>query len=145
MDKQIDGYCEKIMYKNKILALIIHPKNIQAFEASGEKISFLTPDEFPFQVGIQKRGKEEVVEPHFHIPFTELKDFPAQEFLYILSGKARVDLYDENKEKVEEVTVESGDSIILNTGHGVAFLETTKFFNIKQGPYRGRSEEKISI
>ena len=67
-----------------------------------------------------------------------------QEFFYVISGKIKIDLYDdrENDTKVSEVIIETGDSIILNTGHGFTFLDDAKLVELKQGPYRGREFEK---
>ena len=45
-----------------------------------------------------------------------------------------------------EVYLGAGDTIILNTGHAVTFLdEATKVVELKQGPYRGRTEEKREV
>ena len=133
---------EKITHQGKILAIIIRSKAIDDLEQSGESMRFVTPDEFPFQIGIHNRKKDEIIQPHFHLPFTELKNFPVQEFFHVLSGKVKIDLYSENDTKVSEIIVETGDSIVLNTGHGFTFLDDAKLIELKQGPYRGRENEK---
>ena len=51
----------------------------------------------------------------------------------------------EVKKKVKEITLQSGDSIVLNTGHGIKVLEPTEIIELKQGPYRGRELEKKYI
>ena len=43
---------------------------------------------------------------------------------------------------MSEIIAEDGDMLILNTGHGMTFLEDTELVELKQGPYRGREEEK---
>ena len=135
---------ERINHNDKILAIIIRAKALSELEHSGENMLFATPNEFPFQVGIHSRKKKDTIKPHFHLPFAELKDFPVQEFFYVISGKIKIDLYDdrENDTKVSEVIIETGDSIILNTGHGFTFLDDAKLVELKQGPYRGREFEK---
>ncbi len=135
--------CEKVTHKGHLLAVIVRAES----SAFSERISFVTPEDFPFQVGIHNREENEDISPHFHLPFKELKDFPVQEFFYVLDGSVKIDLYDpvENKDKVEEVIIHRGDMIVLNTGHGFTFLEKSRLLELKQGPYRGRENEKKEI
>lgn len=135
---------EKIEHNGKILAIIVRGKELDEMEEKGSQMLFATPDEFPFQMGAHVREGGTTITPHFHVPFPSLTDFPVQEFFYVVSGKMRIDLYDdrENDAKVAEVVVGEGDSIVLNTGHGFEFLEKSKLIEIKQGPYRGKDEEK---
>lgn len=135
---------EQVMHDSRILAIIIRSQAIDDLEKSGKNILFATPDEFPFQVGIHHRKKNETIPAHFHIPFIELTNFPVQEFFHVLSGRVKIDLYDDshNDAKVSEVIVAAGDSIILNTGHGFTFLDDAKMVELKQGPYRGKEQEK---
>ena len=135
---------ENIEHNGKILAVVIRADVSKVLESSGEKLKFTTPDNFPFQVGVHNWQDGLVIKPHFHNPFKELRNFPVQEFFYVISGKVRIDLYDdrENDAKVYEVIVETGDSIVLNTGHGMESLEPAKLIELKQGPYRGRDVEK---
>ncbi len=73
-----------------------------------------------------------------------------QEFLYVLTGSILIYLYynDEIQQKIikiAEIKMGAGDSIVLNSGHEIIFLEDTQFINIKQGPYRGKDEEKMFV
>ena len=135
---------ENVVYKGKLLAVIIRAKALDELQASGKKMSFHTPDHFPLQVGLHARSKGDIVPAHFHNPFPELKNLAVQEFFYIKSGRIKIDLFDdqENDAKVSEVLVGEGDTVVLNTGHGLTFLENTKLIELKQGPYRGKEEEK---
>lgn len=135
---------ERIVHNGKILAIIIRFQALHNLENSDKNMLFATPDDFPFQIGIHNRKKEEKIEPHFHLPFKELINFSVQEFFHVLSGKIKIDLYDdrENDAKVSEIIVNSGDSVVLNTGHGFTFLEDAKLIELKQGPYRGKENEK---
>ena len=144
------SFTENIVHRDVLCAIVLRAKQVNNFGDSKEKFYFFTPENFPFQAGLQNRLKGEQVVAHFHKPLLHLESLPVQEFLYVLSGKAVVDLYYTERgaqvgAKIAEVVLGSGDSIILNTGHGVTFLEDTKFFNIKQGPYRGRDEEKVFV
>ncbi len=140
----MENFIEKITYKDKILAIISRAEAISHLESSGKKMLFVTPDEFPFQIGIHYRESGETIKPHFHIPFEKLKNFPVQEFFYVISGKIKIDLFDEreNDAKVSEIIINEGDSVVLNTGHGFTFLDNAKLIEIKQGPYRGKDKEK---
>ncbi|MEK6809608.1 MAG: hypothetical protein AABY40_02965 [Nanoarchaeota archaeon] len=138
---------ENVVYKGKLLAVIIRAKALDELQASGKKMSFHTPEHFPLQVGIHSRQKGDAVSAHFHRHFPELKNLPVQEFFYVKSGKVKIDLFDEQEDdaKVSEVVAGSGDTVLLNTGHGMTFLEKTELIELKQGPYRGREEEKRFI
>lgn len=138
------GGVENIEHNGKILAVVIRAEINKELESSGEKLKFATPDNFPFQVGFHNWNEGLVIKPHFHNPFKELKNFPVQEFFYLISGKVRIDLYDDRKNdaKVSEIFVNEGDSVILNTGHGMESLGPAKLLELKQGPYRGRDVEK---
>ena len=79
---------------------------------------------------------------HEHVPFAELKNLPAQEFFYIVQGKIEAKLY--NKKKLfSTLVLWAGDSIVLNCGHSITFLEETQMIELKQGPYRGKEKEKV--
>ncbi|MBI2573095.1 hypothetical protein HYV86_04510 [Candidatus Woesearchaeota archaeon] len=123
--------------KDQEQILAIHIK--AAFSTPGA--SFFTPDEFPFQLGMHLRPKGTLIDPHQHIPFSNLHNIPAQEFFYLIQGKLEVTLY-HNKIKHSIVILESGDALLLNCGHKVVFLEESKMLELKQGPYRGRDVEK---
>lgn len=144
------SYVENIVHRDALCAIVLRANQVKNFSDSKEKFYFYTPENFPFQAGLQNRRAGDQVVAHFHKPLLDLGNLPVQEFLYVLSGKAVVDLYYTEDStgasvKVAEVLLGKGDSIILNTGHGVTFLEDTQFINIKQGPYRGRDEEKIFV
>ena len=138
---------EKIEHNGKILALIVRAAHIDQLQASGEPMAFITPDEFPLQIGIHNRPEGEILKPHFHLPFPELKDFPVQEFFYVIKGSVQIDLYDDQQgdAKVKEIIINTGDSVVLNTGHGFTFLAPSQLIELKQGPYRGRENEKRFI
>ncbi len=142
------NFIEQIEHNDKILAVIIRKQAFSDLKASGKNILFASPNEFPFQMGLHHRQQAETIPAHAHIPFKELTNFPVQEFFYLLSGKIRIDLYEESDDlsnrdkKIREIIVSKGDSVVLNTAHGFTFLEETEMVEIKQGPYRGKEQEK---
>jgi|SRR3989344_2311998 len=128
-------YVETIEKDGNYLAFVIR----KGFNKPG--CNFFPPDDFPLQLGIHLRMKGEKVMLHEHVPFKELKNLRVQEFIYIESGKAKVGIF-YKKSKIEIVILNKGDMILLNCAHYVEFTEKTKIIEIKQGPYRGKNEEK---
>ncbi len=132
---------EHIMKEGNILAILIKTENLPLQGEKG-KLWFPTPEQFPLQVGVHHREEQETVAAHRHLPFPELRNLPVQEFFYVISGKVKVDLYGSDEKKHCERVLTTGDCILLNTAHGLTFLEKTKLIELKQGPYRGKEQEK---
>ena len=129
---------EKVMEGKKLLAVIFR-KNIAV-----DGVKFLTDKFNPFQVGIHFRKKGTALPPHVHKSEKPLIIKSIQEILYIVSGKVKVSLYGINGKKIKSKTLLSGDSILLvSGGHGVDFLESSRIFEVKQGPYPGTEHAKI--
>jgi len=129
----------KIEKNGKIMAIIAKPLDLS------EALNFLTPEEFPFQVGVHNRKAGSKIESHVHVPIDKLENLEIQELFFVLIGSMEVSLFDEKRELFETVTLKKNELILVNCGHGVKFSEDCKFFEIKQGPYRGKSGEKIVI
>lgn len=130
-----------IFYKKEeqILAILVRPKQIK------KRLMFVTPEAFPMQVGIHNRSKGDIIESHRHKKFEFLKDLNVQEIFYVLEGELKVQLFDDSNNFFKEVLIKPNELLILNCGHGVSFHKKCKFFEIKQGPYRGAEEEKTPI
>lgn len=131
---------EKVKEGKKIIAFIFR-KNLTV-----DGIKFLTDKSNPFQVGIHSRKKDTSLPPHVHKIEKPLTIKSIQEILYIVSGKVNVSLYGTNGKKIKSKTLLSGDSILLvSGGHGVEFLESSRIFEVKQGPYPGTTKAKAFI
>jgi len=129
---------EKIEKDGKILAMILRSTTPES------PVEFVTPKDFPLQLGIHKRKEGEYIKAHEHKPFDNLKSLPVQEILFIKKGKISIELY--HKKKVfKKVVVSDGEVILLNSGHNVRFLEDTEMTEVKQGPYREKEYEKIPL
>ena len=126
---------ENIEADGQILAIIVR----SSLNEPG--YNFVSPVEFPLQLGVSTRKKGEHVKPHKHLPFKELHNISAQELLYIESGNVNITIF-HDKKKYKTVILEEGDMILLNCGHEVKFLKGTKMIELKQGPYRGKDVEK---
>jgi hypothetical protein len=129
---------EVIMVDDKRLAIVVRKKE------GGQPLSFYTPDDFPFQLGVHNRPAKEHIQAHKHVPFTNIQEMPAQEFFYIESGKVEVGIFHDDK-PYKKVVLNQGDMMVLNCAHNVVFLEDSKMIEIKQGPYRGKEVEKQYI
>ncbi|MEK6943388.1 MAG: hypothetical protein AABX00_04970 [Nanoarchaeota archaeon] len=126
---------EKINSKNGLLAIIIR----KGYGTEG--VNFVSPDNFPLQLGMHLRKKGDFIKPHKHVPFDKLLNIPVQEFIYVESGRVQINIFEGNK-KIKKVSLSGGDMILLNCAHDLKCVEKTKMIEIKQGPYRGKQEEK---
>jgi len=127
---------EKIEFNGQTYAIVIR-KDVQV-----DKLKFFTSNEDTFQVGIHNRPKNSVIQPHIHKKILRQIDVTA-EFLYIVKGKVLISIYDEAKQKISEVTLRSGDSILFTKGgQDFKFLDDTKIIEVKQGPYVGEDSDK---
>jgi len=130
---------EIIKDKNKVIAIIIR-KNIKV-----NGIQFFSPKNYPFQVGFHNREKGILLKPHLH-PLHNFFIKSSQEVLFVLTGKIRIDFYNNRKNFLKFKILGSDDSVLLvSGGHGVKFLQKSKIFEVKQGPYRGKKAAKIFI
>jgi hypothetical protein len=129
---------EIIKSNEKVLAILVNTKNMN------EGLKFISPEDFPMQVGIHNKNKGVYIEAHKHYPKRMSEEIPSQEVFYIERGKALIDIYEGNTKFAERILTE-GDLIILNSGHGVTFLEDTKLIEIKQGPYTCKEDDKVFI
>lgn len=135
----MDGI-EEVLYKKKPVALVFR----HTIPIDG--INFLTTENNPFQVGLQKRPKGKHLPPHYHplpVPITVTE---VQEIIYVVSGKIQVTLCTKEGKEIEKKILIGGDSILLmREGHGVDFLEDSQLFEVKQGPYPGVANAKIFV
>ena len=120
---------EKIIHKNKILAIILRAK----YKSKG--IKFFTPNNFSQQLGYMNRPKGYEILPHLHNKVKRNVEY-TNETLLIKSGKVRVDFYDGNKNYFKSAILKKGDVVLLVCGgHGFEMLEKSEMIEIKQGPY----------
>lgn len=127
---------EKIEAKGEIIAIVIQRP------ADFEGINFFCPPEFSQQVGLISRKKDYLIKAHIH-KLIKREVSVTQEVLHILSGKIAVTLYDKERNKIRDLELNSGDTILLASGgHAIRFLEESKILEVKQGPYSGVGGDK---
>ena len=126
---------EKIFNGEELLAIIIGDN----FHAVG--ITFITPDDYPHQLGYMNREKDYVIAPHVHNRVPRTVDF-TQETLVVKSGVVRVDFYTQEQKYLESRIIYKGDIILLAAGgHGFKMIQPSEMIEIKQGPYAGAMDK----
>jgi len=130
---------QKIFDGEQLIAIVI-PSDLEA-----HGVKFITPQNFPFQVGLLAHPANAVLKAHSHKKLKIETDI-FQEILIIQEGQVEVDLYDMNNKLLTSVVLNSGDSILfVDGGHGVRILDDARILEVKQGPYPGDENAKIFI
>lgn len=120
---------EKVAHGGKLFAIILR----SGFEKEG--VNFFTPGDNPLQLGLLKHKRGTKIRPHIHKH--------AQEVLHMQRGKIEVVFYSKKGEKIKNVILNAGDTILLlGGGHGFNIQEDSKIVEVKQGPYLGVEKDK---
>lgn len=126
------------IYDNKKLVSIIFKKTNNKIK---KKIEFFTNNKLPFQVGLLNHQKNHKIIPHQHKK-KEKKIQNTSEFLFLLSGKVRVNFFNKKKKKIESKIIKTGDMILLiDGGHGFDILKKSILVEIKQGPFNSEIDK----
>lgn len=105
---------------------------------------FSNPDS-SFQFGLLAHESGFVEAPHYHHPFKrEINDL--QQMFVMQRGCVVIDLYLDSGEKFQEITLKTGDAIVLMHGvHGLRVIEDFQAISVKQGPFLGTEKDKIFV
>ena len=121
---------EKIIYKKKLLALIVRGKY-----RNKKGITFFTPNESTQQFGYMKHKKKYIIKPHLHKKRLTRISYTTKVIL-LLKGIVRVDFYTHSKKYLFSKLLKQKDIIMLvSGGHGFKVLKNAEMLEIKQGPY----------
>lgn len=113
-------------------------------EITAEGVKFLTPNTYTLQLGLIEHKAGKVVRDHIHRQDIKYNVDTTQEFLYIEKGKVKVKLYGPKWQKLETISLGTGDFILfVSGGHGLEVLDDCRIIEIKQGPYPGDDSAKI--
>ena len=121
---------EKIVFKKKLLALIVRGKY-----RNKKGITFFTPNNSTQQFGYMKHSKKHIIKPHLHKKRVTKISYTT-EVILILKGRLRVDFYNTLKKYLFSKILKPNDIIMLvSGGHGFKVLKNVEMLEIKQGPY----------
>ena len=130
---------EKIIYKKKLLALIVREKY-----RNRKGVTFFTPNESTQQFGYMKHKKKHIIKPHLHKKRVTKISYTT-EVILIFKGKLRVDFYNHYKKYLFSKILKEKDIIMLvHGGHGFKVLKNIEMLEIKQGPY-SLTKDKIKF
>ena len=130
---------EKIIYKKKLLALIVRGKY-----RNRKGVTFFTPNESTQQFGYMKHKKKHIIKPHLHKKRVTKISYTT-EVILIFKGKLRVDFYNYYKKYLFSKILKEKDIIMLvHGGHGFKVLKNIEMLEIKQGPY-SLTKDKIKF
>ena len=110
-----------------------------------ETTTFFSPPESSFQFGLLAHKKGFVEAPHYHKPVTRtITDL--QQMLVVQRGALVLELYGDAGELLREIILHSGDAIVLIHGvHALRALEDFQCISVKQGPFMGTEQDKITV
>ncbi|MBI3306463.1 MAG: hypothetical protein HYZ84_01465 [Candidatus Omnitrophica bacterium] len=123
---------EKVEHGGTLYAIVFRKEmNVQ------DGVKFLTPVEYPLQVGLIERKKGYAFRPHSHRDM-HYNVNTTQEFLYVEKGSLKAKIYDANWSIIYETVLRAGDFFLAITGgHSFEVLENVRLLEVKQGPYPG--------
>ena len=122
---------EKIVYKKKILAIILNEKKYN----KSKGINFITPEFFTIQLGFMNHPNNHVIKPHIHRNYLR-KIKKTAEVLFVKSGVLRIDFYATKKKYLFSKILKKGNIIVLIEGaHGFKVIKKCSLIEIKQDPF----------
>ena len=95
----------------------------------------MTAPEEALQLLTLKYPEGHDIKPHRHRPRKRVTAV-LQECLLVIRGKIRVDLYDETGTCFRKIVARAGQAVVLlGVAHGVRFLESSRGYELKTGPF----------
>ena len=123
---------EKIEHQGRLYALVFRKEM-----CVGDGVRFLTPSDYPLQLGLIERKSGYSFRPHIHRDM-HYEVNTTQEFLYVEKGRLRAKVYDFDWKIIIETELAPGDFFFsICGGHSFDVLEDVRLLEVKQGPYPG--------
>ena len=118
-------------------------RHIPAGAAWSGGLQFFSQNEDFIQVGTWGYPANTNLKAHIHNEVTR-QVFWTQEVLYVRKGSIKAAIYNTAEKKVAELTIGTGDLVILlRGGHGYEILEDgTEVLEVKNGPYVGAEQDR---
>ena len=118
---------EKILYKGNLIA--IHITRITDGSIP------VTDPSYPLQLVTLKHSQGKYLAAHYHKDTTR-KTTKMQECLIVRKGLVKVDLYAPTGVKFIDITLKTGDVLILvNGGYGIHVISDCELIEVKNGPF----------
>jgi hypothetical protein len=109
------------------------------------KTRFFSSPESSFQFGLLAHGAGYEEAPHFHKSVQRVID-DLQQMFVVQRGRVDVLLYRDDGVLLREVPLGPGDAIVLVHGvHAIRVVEDFQALSVKQGPFLGDEEDKVTI
>jgi hypothetical protein len=114
-------------------------------DTSVERSTFFSPAESSFQFGLLAHSAGYQEEPHFHrARRREIDDL--QQMFVVQRGVVDVQLFTDEGRLFREVRLRPGDAIVLIHGvHAIKVVEDFQALSVKQGPFYGDEEDRVSV
>ena len=129
----------EVFFNDIHVATHVKPKN------SHTGLNFVTDDEKFLQLGIWNYKKGHELPAHYHNEF-ERKSFKTNEFVYVVSGKLKCDLFTEEGVFIDTLIAKENEGIIQhNFTHLYTILEDSIILESKNGPFLGVEKDKTVI
>ena len=121
---------EKI-YEGNTLVSIIFRGNIKYDDPT-----FVTPAEYPIQVGIHNTLHKKVSSKHRNGFINLSGKIRTHEVVFVQSGAVRVNYFSKKGVLLTSKKLKGGDGVlIMNVDHQIIMSKKTRVIEIKQGPY----------
>lgn len=110
-----------------------------------EHTTFFSPAQSSFQFGLLAHEAGYVEDPHYHKAVTRtIEDL--QQMFVVQRGVIDVMLYTDDGMLFRTMRLRAGDAIVLIHGvHAIEVIEDFQALSVKQGPFLGNEEDKISV
>jgi len=127
---------ESIHWQEQTLVFIIRAG------LSPASTTFLTPDEFNFQLGFVVYPAGGEVKRHLHKKLVR-QIVGTSEVIMVRKGQCEIDIYNDDRELIATRRLGVGDLVLtVNGGHSFRMQEDTVLLEVKQGPYTGTDEKE---
>ena len=110
-----------------------------------KETKFFSPADSSFQFGLLAHKAGFVEPPHYHKPISRVID-DLQQMFVVQRGVVAVEFFDDHGKLFREVVLRAGDGIVLIHGtHAVRVIEDMQCISVKQGPFLGTENDKITV
>jgi len=105
------------------------------FNISKKGFRSFTEEKLSLQISTVLFPGGTTIDPHYHKPIRRITG-NLGEAIVVIDGKIRISIFGKNKKLVRKIIIKSGEGFVLYAGgHKLEFLETTRAFELKNGPF----------